>query len=262
MASDRFRIAVSPLSQSNDHQVRFFVDGEDLIRRLWGDMLGLDPWFILREPCPLLPGALAGSVTVARCSCGAIDCGSEEVFIAEGDGAITWIPVRGGSPVLTVANGIYIQEVERFLHDTSWETPDRTAERLFTSRFHPDDIGALCFRLEWVSGRVRKDTFTVALDLRESGTSYQILVHIPWPKVDPRESPLIAESLASEMVAHLAMRPEEWTDVQWIPGQRWQGRPKCAGGGWRRWQPVRNKVQGKNRILSFLPWLKRNRASK
>ena len=60
-----FRTEIRPSPQTNDHEVRFFADGEDIIDRYWNGMIGLDPDDILVTPCPLLGGRESHRITVA-----------------------------------------------------------------------------------------------------------------------------------------------------------------------------------------------------
>src|SRR6266446_9016647 len=85
-----FRIDVRPSLATNDHQVRFVADGEDIIDRYWDGMIGLDPDDILVEHCPLLSSSSRHRATVARCSCGVIGCGSVEVDIARSANDVVW----------------------------------------------------------------------------------------------------------------------------------------------------------------------------
>ena len=226
-----FRIRVSASPESNDHQVRFEVDGADLIAGLWGDMLGLDPDEILTQPCPLSVDSAESVVTVARCSCGVTGCGSEHVTIGEKDGSVTWL--SGSRTVLRVDAAAYHSEVARALLDFSWETPDRTAARLFRTRVNPSALRAAGFILEWASGRVRDGRFTASLRLEEEGT-YQVLVSIPWRKLGLRRSPAAPDVVADELIVELAKEPTEWAEVEWSPMGQGQGSPRAGGPRWRR----------------------------
>lgn len=137
-----FRIAVSFSVDSNDHQVRYLLDGEDLIARLWGDMLGLDPDDVLEEPCPLTPGVASAPVSVARCNCGELGCGSESVLIQQTAGVVTWL--YSGRPVLAVGLDSYERELTRAVNDFTWETPDRVVRCPHPHGHPPTDISRWC----------------------------------------------------------------------------------------------------------------------
>ena len=225
-----FRIVVSPAPESNDHQVRYLLSGKDLIAGLWGDMLGLDPDEVLMQPCPLLPSTARGPVTVARCSCGVTGCGSEEVSLHEANDVVRWM--SKGKSLLSVDAGDYRREVIRALADFSWETPDRTASRLFKARFDPTRLEQAGLTLEWASGRVRRGKFTSSLRLRENGL-YQVLVSIPWRKLGLRRHSAPPDVVANDLVAELSKSPDLWGDVEWSPMEQGLGPPGCAGPRWR-----------------------------
>jgi hypothetical protein len=224
-----FRIHVSFSPDSNDHQVRFQAGGTDLIARFWGDMLGLDPDDILTQPCPLLAHC-RGTVTVARCSCGVTGCGSEEVAVTETGGQVTWS--SGGKTVMSVDALKYRSEVVRALNDFSWETPDRTAARLFKAKVDVGALQARSFGFEWASGRVRGGQFTASLRLQEEGL-YQVLVSVPWRNVGLRQRPASPDVIADDLLAELAKPPQAWANVEWSPMAQGLGTPKVGGSGWR-----------------------------
>jgi hypothetical protein len=94
-AYSAFRIEIRSSPETNDHEVRFFADGEDIIDRCWNGMIGLDPDEILVRPCPLQGGGEQHRATVARCSCGVIGCGSIEVEVSRSPENVEW---TWGSP--------------------------------------------------------------------------------------------------------------------------------------------------------------------
>jgi hypothetical protein len=111
-----FRIDVRPSPETNDHEVRFFADGEDVIDRRWNDMIGLDPDDILVRPCPLHSGDKPHRATVARCGCGVIGCGSIEVEVTRCSENVEWTWGSPDSPkTLRFLATSYDAEVERAL---------------------------------------------------------------------------------------------------------------------------------------------------
>ena len=69
-----FRVFSS--SDTNDHEVRIFVDGKPFIAEHWPDMMGLDPDDILANG-ELSPREEPHRAMVVRCGCGiAGSCGS------------------------------------------------------------------------------------------------------------------------------------------------------------------------------------------
>src|SRR5262245_48278118 len=95
----QFRIVVRPSPDTNDQEVRFFGDGEDLIAEFWHGMMGLDPADILVTPCPLDASTQPHQATIARCDCGVISCGSIEVNIARTAQMVEWSWGAADSPM-------------------------------------------------------------------------------------------------------------------------------------------------------------------
>ena len=220
-----FRIEVSASRESNDHQVRFMADGQDLISRFWKDMLGLDPDEILLTPCPLLPAEEATAVTIARCSCGVVECGSEAVRILRQSGAVEWGVGKRPNVILTFPAADYEREVLRALSDSGWETPDRTAARLVRTGADMTLLRQRGYGFGWASGRVRDGFFTVSL-MQQPGPC-QVLVHVPWVGERPQE-------LAIAVLQELSQPPGYWRDVEWSPVGEDVGVPRDSGRGWRR----------------------------
>ena len=230
---NEFRIEVRPSPETNDHQVRFIADSLDIISGSWHGMIGLDPDDILFSPCPIAPTDAAHKAIVARCSCGVIGCDSIEVEIAQFLDVVQW---RWGNPnspqSLSFLAVTYNEEVRRALTDTSWETPDRTAARLLSSAIDREALSRNGLAYNWASGRVRKETFTIAMTLVEP-VAYQVLVHIPW--VDEP-----AEAIARKSADVLMEQPNDWANVEWFPQQPDLCKPSLAGSGSGRQEwPIR-----------------------
>jgi hypothetical protein len=142
-----FTIEVKVSPETNDREVRFIGDGEDLIARFWDEMIGLDPEQILVEPCSLRSVSEPHNVVIARCSCGDIGCGNVEVQVRRIQGCVEWTEIdktqsksrrmfisgAGGQSaivqieahtsarVLRFDAASYDREVERALRDTAWK---------------------------------------------------------------------------------------------------------------------------------------------
>ena len=220
------RIEIRPSPETNDHEVRFFVDDVDVIARWWSGMMGLDPDDILVDPCGLL--GRDSPVTIARCSCGVVGCGSVEVEIRRSQDQVVWEcasriadePLRLGFLARS-----YDAEVERALHDHSWETPDRTAARLLALVVNRSALARNHFTYTWASGRSQPGKFTVSLSL-EPGP-YQVLVHVPWRSE-------VSEEIARTCATLLEQPPDAWQDVVWYPQARELPPPPFRGPGWRK----------------------------
>jgi hypothetical protein len=221
------RLTIVPARESNDHQVRPVVDDEDLIGRRWPDMVGLDPDAILLDLERLLgTGGARRPVTIARCSCGEVGCGSQELEIARQEGSVVW---RLGGETLRFDAPAYDAEVRRAAADTSWETADRTAGRLVREEVTRRKLDARLrkagMRFEWASGRVQPHVLTASLQLTGDREEH-VLVHVPWREQEP---PAV---IAASLVALLARPPAEWQAEIWL--QRSAPLPPMAGPGWRR----------------------------
>jgi hypothetical protein len=222
----QFRIDVRPSPETNDHEVRFFGDNEDIIAQFWNDMIGLDPDDILVAPCPLDARIKPHKATVARCSCGVVGCGSIEVNIERSADEIKWSWSEAKSPqALRFLAISYDDELRRALADTSWETSDRTAARLVANQVDREALTSHGLAFAWASGRVRKGAFSASLRL-EPGP-YQILVHVPWHGESP-------EAIARKCAKILREQPSNWLGAEWFPQQENLGPPSVAGPSWRR----------------------------
>jgi hypothetical protein len=220
VGSSVLQIEVKPSLDSNDHQVRFLVDGEEIIRSWWDDMLGLDPDDILVSPSPLRRDG-RHTATIARCSCGVVGCGSNEVEIYPDDDAVVW---RGVGEPLRFGASDYLAELERAEQDTSWESADRTVARLVRLSVDRDHLVRHGLSFGWTSGRVRPNEFTVSLNL-EPGFR-QVLVSIPWTSQTPGQ-------LASEITTLLRQLPSEWRSVMCQAQGLDHSLTAIAGPGWR-----------------------------
>lgn len=198
----RFRIEVRPSPGTNDHEVRLFGDDVDLLSRL-PENLGMDPDRILGEMSPLRASEVPHRATVARCGCGEVGCGSAEVEIVRREDLVVWTPDARDSYSFSAA--AYDAEVERAIHDTTWETPDRTAARLCALGVNRKTLAESGLEFRWASGRVRAGCFTVSLQ-RDPG-AHQVLVHLPWRDESPRE-------IADAMSDLLSRPPDEWNDIE------------------------------------------------
>ena len=224
-----FHISVRPSPETNDHEVLFVADDVDLIDHYWGDMMGMDPDEILADSRLLQGHDSLPNVTVGRCTCGVVGCGSVRARIRRLDHNVVWecIDPAYGNQSLTLIFPAksYDAEVERAVHDHSWETRDRRAARLLREMIKPEVLLHHRLTFMWSSGRVRSGSFSVSLNL-EPGP-YQVLVHVPWEG----ES---ADEIACLFADLLGEPPDSWPNVVWYPQDVNLGPPTIAGPGWRR----------------------------
>jgi len=203
-----FRVVPSP--DTNDHEVRILVDGNDFIKQHWPGMMGMDPDDVLsyRE---LLPRDEAHEVTVVRCGCGVVECGSVgvEIFV-KGNFVLwdSWQRHKGRPPAETLvfSRSEYMKAVKDAVEDHSWETPDRTAARILASLVEHRALALNNLKYQWASGRIRKSTLAISLALQPSEA--QIIVYFPWNEQTPDE-------IAHEAANLLKTDPNEWPDAVW-----------------------------------------------
>ena len=158
-----FRIL--PCFQSNDHQVRILIDGDD-----WLDAspLGLDPPEFFSQPAL----RSSGELIVGRCDCGVLGCGDTTVDVSRELGLVKW----------TNANGLDLafSEIEFDLaisfasNDFTWEDCNRESERLAGQILSGLEFDG--YRFQWASTRIKKNTLTLSFTRRDQ----QQLIDLPW----------------------------------------------------------------------------------
>jgi hypothetical protein len=220
-----FQVVPSP--DTNDHEVKIFVDGQDFIARHWPDMMGMDPDEVLSSYHALLPRNNPHDATVVRCGCGIIGCGSASVRISGDTDHVIWEVWQGDrhkppTRILVFDRSQYMQAVKDAVEDHSWETPDRTAARILSSIVDHSALKTNNLKYEWASGRIREATLTISL--RGPQGYQQILLHVPWDKQSP-------EQIAREAAHLLKSDPNQWSDVVW---QGEKSNPPFSGPAWRK----------------------------
>jgi hypothetical protein len=222
------RVSVRASPETNDHEVCLFGDDQDLVNRFGDRSIGLDPDDIPTTPCPLSASDLERECVIGRCDCGILGCGDVRVRIRIDGELVIWSPSHGLREPVYFALHQYRSEIERALADHTWETPERTASRLISSRIDREKLADHGFKFCYASGRSQPGSMTVALWL-EPGP-YQVLVQYPW------SGPVDLDLLANSVVSLLARPPALWPDVQWLPQAEGVGAPSIAGSGWRQLQ--------------------------
>ena len=164
---------------------------------------------------------MCGSVTIARCECGILGCGSVDVEVGSAGEKAIWIE---GGRTLRFARDQYDAEVARARTDTTWETPERTAARLVRESVDRAELAKHGLSFEWASGRVGPQSFMVSLRL-EAGP-HQVLVTLPWADEGPEE-------MAASMVLLLRRDPRTWDPVVYWPQAANIPPPTIGGPAWR-----------------------------
>jgi hypothetical protein len=184
-----FKFGPSP--ESNDHEVRILVDGVDILERVDKSSLGLDPVDFFAQAALLE----TGNLLIGRCGCGCLGCGDEAVSAVHDAGTVSWkSPHRWISGFVFERTG-YLAAISRGRADTSWETVDRTAERLVSSLdFSVFERKGMKF--EWASGRM--DKTRMALSFNRGGQ--QELLYVDWNHRNPAEAELAVRRLIQDEV--------------------------------------------------------------
>jgi len=224
-ASDlpEFRIIVRPSPETNDHEVCLLADDANLVDQFADGLMGLDPDDLLIEPCVLRADSSSRVALIGRCSCGIVGCGSVEVKIQKDGERVIWTAIDSSRNIQFEATQ-YKAEVERALHDHSWETPRRTAARLISQAVDRKSLARRGFEFTWASGRCKDGMMTVSLVLRPG--PYQILVELAWNGED-------IDSICSQFKSILSQPPETWPIVLCIPQERGLASPSFVGPIWK-----------------------------
>ena len=169
----RLRITIVPSPSSNDHEVQLFADDQEVIAGL--DGLGLDPDDFFAANAAIVAGK-PRDARVGRCDCGVVGCGDLSIRIERDGEEIVW-GVAGTELRFDAAQ--YDAELARAAADHSWESRERTAERLVRERVDRRALTKAGLVFEWASGRARPRLFTIALHTT-SAPDRQIFVEVPW----------------------------------------------------------------------------------
>lgn len=204
------RFLVVPSPDTNDHEVKIFIDGEEFIRRHWPHMMGMDPDDLLSYR-HLSARDEPHEATVVRCGCGVVGCGSASVRISGQRGRVIWDDWQGdpGEPpaeTLIFDRDQYMKAVKHAIEDHSWETSDRTAARILASIVDHSTLAENNLEYQWASGRIRHATLTVSLGGPDG--CHQILVHLNWKEQS-------ADEIAREAARLLKTDPSQWLDIVW-----------------------------------------------
>ncbi len=191
--------AFSPSVTSNDHQVRILIDEEDWL----GDsVLGIDPPEFFAQPAL----TVGGHFLVGRCECGCVGCDDATVHMVRGQDEVKWIVSSTQELIFTTVQ--YDLAVHRAKNDFTWETPNRTAERLaahvLDGMVLPDG-----FSFQWASTRIRDSV--LSLSFRRNGV--QNVVDLAWDGVCPDSACASATSFLAQVGEQSrALEPEAGPD--------------------------------------------------
>jgi hypothetical protein len=220
------RFQVIPAPESNDHQVRIWIDGKDLIASYAPEMLGMDPDDLLDYDV-LAPRDMPHEETIARCGCGEVGCGHASVTISLDGNRVVWDSWGGdltsrNPGALKFSKDKYLNVLNNALADHTWETAERTAARILKSLVNRDALFVDKLKYQWASGRVNDGEFTISL--QGPLESHQILLHVPWRDESPQE-------IAEKAAILLASDPRQWRFVSWYGANK---NPPFKGPGWKK----------------------------
>ena len=203
------RFLVVPSPDTNDHEVKIFIDGEEFIRRHWPNMMGMDPDDLLSYR-HLSAQDEPHEATVVRCGCGVVGCGSASVRISGQGGRVIWDDwqgVSGNPPAETL-----IFDRDQYM---------KAVKYAIASIVDHSTLAENNLKYQWASGRIRDATLTVSLSGPEG--CHQILVHLDWKEQSPEE-------IARETAQLLKTDPNQWLNIVWY-GEKCN--PPFKGPGWR-----------------------------
>lgn len=160
--------------ESNDHEACIIIDGNDW---LGNDYMGIDPPRLFSQKS-LLAG---GKTIVGRCNCGCEGCDDVVIDITVSDDAVFWESSKGYK--LEFNKDEYLTEITNKKQDYSWESIERTAERLVDVIFKSVKLsdGSL---FDWSSARIKK--CMIALSFITG--SKQKIIAFSWNGIDPMDA--------------------------------------------------------------------------
>ncbi len=171
-------LKITPSLETNDHQVRVWIDGEDWLD---GNSLGLDPPEFFRQSSLCSTGPLM----VDRCECGVLRCGDTTVEVQRTSKMVTWSNANGLALAFDLQS--YDSEIRRANEDHSWENVYRTAERLANDVLSGLELDG--FRFQWASTRIKPETLSMSF-LR---LDQQRIIEIAWDGISAENARMHAQ---------------------------------------------------------------------
>ena len=157
---------IKPSTESNDHEIRIIIDGNDLLGE---DYLGLDPPDFFRQKTLFENGELA----IGRCICGCVGCDDVWVKVCFSDNDVVWTTERDEK--FSFDKEDYLKCIKDTSTDFSWETLGRKVERL-VSKIFVDKIIEGKYSFNWASTRISPNIVSLSF----SSNGEQKLYHFLW----------------------------------------------------------------------------------
>lgn len=129
----------------------------------------------------------SGTLLIGRCTCGVVGCGDVSASVSRTNSEVEWVTSQTQERFVFELRA-YEQSIETGASETSWETIERTAERLVSAIDYSQclDLG---LSFEWASARWGKEKMTLSF----LKGNKQKLFDVPWNYRDPLEA-LVAVS--------------------------------------------------------------------
>ena len=157
---------ILPTIESNDHEVRILIDGNDL---LGDDYLGLDP------PAFFMQKNLfkTGELMIGRCTCGCEGCSDYPITVYIDVDFINWTDNNGLN--LQFEKADYEKSITEAKNNYSWEDVNRRVERFVTELLKNTQTKE-SYTFDWASARIKEDAITLSY----SKNGDQKLFELPW----------------------------------------------------------------------------------
>lgn len=183
MAELSFKFLPSEAITDQDFQVRLLIDGQDILKSIDGEKLGIDPVEFFAQK-PLLG---SGRLLIGRCACGVVGCGDVSASVSRTSSEVEWLTSHTQERFVFELHA-YEHSIAAGASDTSWETIERTAERLVSALDYSQCL-ELGMSFEWASARWGKEKMTLFF----LKGNEQKLFDVPWNYRNPHEA-LVAVS--------------------------------------------------------------------
>lgn len=157
---------ILPSAESNDHQVRILIDGNDVLGNAY---LGIDPpiFFALPNLCS------NGQLLIGRCTCGCEGCDNFLVDVRVSKYKVIWINNKLSRLIFNRCD--YENTIKNAVFDTSWEDSRRRAERLCLELFKNTKT-RLDFKFNWASARIKQNVIVLSYSKNRD----QVLFEFNW----------------------------------------------------------------------------------
>jgi hypothetical protein len=166
-----------PCVESNDHEVRVLIDGIDVLERVDKSSLGLDPVDFFAQRALMA----SGDLLIGRCGCGCIGCGDESVRALHD--SVSWQSPHRWISGVSFTMSAYLEAIAQARADTSWETIDRTAERL-VSYLDFSVFERKGMKFVWASARIDQTKMALSFSKGEK----QELLFVDWDHRDAAQA--------------------------------------------------------------------------